>query len=380
MGVYQRNERWMVFYHDQQGKRKDKSFGKGDDALHEAERFDKAIKDARKGGWKISLDEIIEGLSKTEKSSGGQIPRHVEVEPKATATNEKKITFEQLCNAYLDDLSISGRSQKHIHNLKVIVKNTYYAHMNKKKPADQFSYLADIAPFFKAMHTVSPKTKKPRSQTTINRYGDYLDAIFNFGIRIGLISHNPVKGRRKPKEEPRAVQLTVEDIKKIMSNAQEHVKWAMEVCFNLGTRSGESELLSLKWENVNFTKGEVLIYGRKTKEYRTVPVTQPFLERLKEMKKAAKTEYLIEYRGRKITHLRRGFKNACKKAGITYPVRMYDLRHMFATTMLANGADLAAVSKLMGHARVTMTADVYYQYMQGEKERAVSLLPSLAAV
>lgn len=53
---------------------------------------------------------------------------------------------------------------------------------------------------------------------------------------------------------------------------------------------------------------------------------------------------------------------------------------MFATTMLANGADLAAVSKLMGHSRVTMTANVYYQYMQGEKERAVNLLPVLKAV
>jgi len=34
---------------------------------------------------------------------------------------------------------------------------------------------------------------------------------------------------------------------------------------------------------------------------------------------------------------------------------------------------LAAVSKLMGHSTITMTADTYYQYMVGEKERAVSL-------
>jgi len=59
---------------------------------------------------------------------------------------------------------------------------------------------------------------------------------------------------------------------------------------------------------------------------------------------------------------------------------MYDLRHLFATTMLSKGADLAAVSKLMGHSRVTMTADTYYQYLQGEKERAVGLLPDICAV
>ena len=57
---------------------------------------------------------------------------------------------------------------------------------------------------------------------------------------------------------------------------------------------------------------------------------------------------------------------------------MYDLRHLFATYMLSNGADLAAVSKLMGHSKVTQTANTYYQYLKGEKEKAIGLLPQLA--
>lgn len=55
-------------------------------------------------------------------------------------------------------------------------------------------------------------------------------------------------------------------------------------------------------------------------------------------------------------------------------------RHLFATTMLANGADLAAVSKLMGHSTVIMTADVYCHCLEGEKEKAVGKLPSLVGV
>jgi site-specific recombinase XerD len=51
------------------------------------------------------------------------------------------------------------------------------------------------------------------------------------------------------------------------------------------------------------------------------------------------------------------------RAGINVPTRMYDLRHLYATTMLTNGADLAAVSTLMGHSTITMTADTYYQYI-----------------
>ena len=78
--------------------------------------------------------------------------------------------------------------------------------------------------------------------------------------------------------------------------------------------------------------------------------------------------------------IRRSIKTACGQDGIKVDVRMYDLRHLFATTMLANGADLAAVSKLMGHSTVKMTADVYYHYLEGEKEKAVGKLPSLAGV
>ena len=59
---------------------------------------------------------------------------------------------------------------------------------------------------------------------------------------------------------------------------------------------------------------------------------------------------------------------------------MYDIRHLFASVMLAGGADLAAVSILMGHSSTQMTANVYYELLEGEKKRAISLLLSLYEV
>jgi site-specific recombinase XerD len=45
--------------------------------------------------------------------------------------------------------------------------------------------------------------------------------------------------------------------------------------------------------------------------------------------------------------------------------------------MLSKGADLAAVSKLLGHSMISTTTSHYYHCLEGEKERAVSLLPEL---
>jgi len=152
----------------------------------------------------------------------------------------------------------------------------------------------------------------------------------------------------------------------------------MEVCFNLGIRPGESELLSLRWDDVDFAAGIVRIYASKTETYRTVPINPGFLKRMNAEKKESVSGFVIEYMGRGLTTIRKAFKNACQRAGITCPTRMYDLRHLFATTLRNKGADLAAVSKMMGHSTVKLTADTDYHYMSGEKERAVRLLPGLA--
>jgi len=378
MGVYQRNDRWMVFYHDENGKRRDRSLGKGDSSMQLAETINLAIREARKDGWKMTADEVYDQIVKPARRPAGYGPLPQYPQP-GTGKPKRRVTFEELCSAYVDDLISSGRSNNHIKTLGPIIRNTFYANLDKKKLADEFDYLDDILPFLMAMRG-NTKFGKPRAEATINRYADYLDAIFNFGIRAGLIEKNPVKVRRKIKTKPYEVKLTVPDIKKIMDAAEPHIRWAMEVCFNLGLRSGMSELLAMKWENVDFEKSEVKIYGQKTKTFRTVPVTEIFLDKLKDKKSVARSEYIVEYKGNQVKNIAKGFRNACVNAGITYPTRMYDLRHMFASTMLANGADLAAVSKLMGHSSIKMTADTYYQYMKGEKERAVNLLPAIELV
>jgi site-specific recombinase XerC len=45
--------------------------------------------------------------------------------------------------------------------------------------------------------------------------------------------------------------------------------------------------------------------------------------------------------------------------------------------MLKGGGDLAAVSKLLGHAKINQTQEAYYELLKGAKEEAVSLLPKI---
>ena len=374
MGVYQRDERWMVYYHDN-GKRRDKSFGRGDHGKAKAEAFNRAVQEALEIGLPIPDPETVTipvQLQRTVADGAGMETNQVLVQ------QPTGMTLRDLGYRYLDHMRASGRTEKHIRNIERLLENQFVPVIGNK-PVDSLTYQGDMVPFILRFKGVSESTGKERSQYTVNKYCDYLSFMFNFGIANGFTKVNPLKNWKKPKVQPWDLKLTLDDAKKIMEQAEPHLKWAMEVCFNLGTRPGESELLSLRWENVDFAAGTVRIYASKTKTYRTVPINPEFLKRMELVRDESVSGYVIEYMGRKLTTIRKSFKNACKRAGINYPTRMYDLRHLHATTLLSKGADLAAVSKMMGHSTIKLTADTYYHCMSGEKERAIRLLPELMA-
>jgi integrase len=57
-------------------------------------------------------------------------------------------------------------------------------------------------------------------------------------------------------------------------------------------------------------------------------------------------------------HVTQAFQGALRRAGLPHQ-RFHDLRHAYATLMIENGEDLAVVSRSLGHADLSTTADVY---------------------
>jgi site-specific recombinase XerD len=72
-----------------------------------------------------------------------------------------------------------------------------------------------------------------------------------------------------------------------------------------------------------------------------------FEEDLKAGKKTG--DPVVTFKGKSVVSLKIAWSAAKKRARITRRMRMYDLRHAFATKMLDNGADLKHVSILLGH-------------------------------
>ena len=75
--------------------------------------------------------------------------------------------------------------------------------------------------------------------------------------------------------------------------------------------------------------------------------------------------------------MKRSWQTALKRAGITRRIRPYDLRHAFGTELVAAGADIGTVARLMGHSSPTMLLNHYQFVMDKQKIGAIESLPDV---
>ena len=71
--------------------------------------------------------------------------------------------------------------------------------------------------------------------------------------------------------------------------------------------------------------------------------------------------------------LQRGFYPALRRAGLC-KIRFHDLRHTFASLLIANGEDIVRVSRLLGHSSPTVTLNVYSHILPNEHYRSADRL------
>ena len=139
-------------------------------------------------------------------------------------------------------------------------------------------------------------------------------------------------------------------------------KAMLELLFSTGLRV--SELSSLDRDSVDLKKDEFSVRG-KGEKVRVVFLSNSAKEAIKNYlaKRQDVSEALfVNYRPNsketsRLTprSIERTIKHYAIKSGISKKVTPHVLRHMFATDLLINGADLRSVQALLGHSSITTT-------------------------
>lgn len=125
-----------------------------------------------------------------------------------------------------------------------------------------------------------------------------------------------------------------------------------------------SEIISLTDSDVDLSRGEVRVLGKRNKE-RVIPVGDNLARAIREYRRlrtdtvgaSATDTFFVRPDGRPMYYqLLNRIVHAALDGHVSSPKRSpHALRHSFATDMLNNGADINAVRQLLGHASLETT-------------------------
>jgi len=169
-----------------------------------------------------------------------------------------------------------------------------------------------------------------------------------------------------------------------------------KVAIGLGLRQGE--LLALRWSDVNLDAGTLKV--RNTRNLITGELAEPKTDSSRRTLRlgAELTAALRSHKARQSeerlaagrkwhdedyvftsptghaldsANVRHSFQAALARAELPHQ-RFHDMRHACATLRLEQGEELAIVSKILGHASLSTTADIYGHLTDAMLERAAA--------
>ena len=300
---------------------------------------------------------------------------------------EKRIAFEKECI----------NSEKHF--FRDVADQWFEAHEKTVEHYTAQSYLAPLkdlkADFgdyeLKEIDSLSFQSFLNRmqlqgyAQQTIKLRKITMSQILDYGILNGYITYNPVKVCKIPKgKKETRLPPSDDEIEKIMSAPESMWKSYFLLLMFSGLRREEALALrkeDFDFENCTIRVNKALIFKSNIPEVRNHPKTAagnrfaPFPINIHKYFKNAKNGLIFAIHGEPLTkgQFDHGIADFKKAAGIT--CNSHQLRHYFAT-LCHDVMDAKDAQKLLGHAKVSTTLDVYTHIDQRRNLEAIRAINS----
>jgi len=214
------------------------------------------------------------------------------------------------------------------------------------------------------------------SQTYIHHQLSRLRSILTWSHQKDFIKQLPYMKVESPLYQ-KFIPPSIEEVQRLIEVAPPHIFRAIILGAYIGLRVGESELLALTWDKVNFENAYILIDTSKKnvkQQWRQIPIRDDLLPLFKQWHTedaANNIRYIVNYKGEQVGSIKKAWATTCRNAGIDRKIRPYDLRHTFATQLIKEGVDVGTVANLMGHSSPQMVYKHYQHVLTEQKKNAV---------
>ena len=223
--------------------------------------------------------------------------------------------------------------------------------------------------------------------STRNKYLQTLKAMSGWGVRKGYLTRPwilPGSDLKREKIARRDRRLAPDEERKLLSHAGPRLHRLIVAALETGCRLGE--LMSLQWQDVDLTRGELRVRAVNAKHRKVRHI--PIIARLRAVLDMARhdpaghpfgsDDYVFgDEVGRRVTSEQKAWESAVLKAHGHMPtwvrhalsaesrdayrtidLHFYDLRHEAGSRWLEQGLRLHHVKELLGHASIS-TTDTY---------------------
>jgi integrase len=230
--------------------------------------------------------------------------------------------------------------------------------------------------------TLAPATKA--------KLRNIMHAVFEHAIRYEWSEKNPISSVRQSAKRQRIPDvLTPEETKALLSELEQ--PYLAMVVLDAAAGLRRSELLALKWSDLDFEKLEINISRAVVHQVlgdvkteaseKPVPMTSVLADVLRDWKGRSKyggSDDWVFASDRKHgkqplwpdTLLKNHIRPAAVRAGIQKQVGFHTFRHSLATLLKANGEDMKTVQELLRHANPGITMALYAQAVTPAKRAA----------
>ena len=176
--------------------------------------------------------------------------------------------------------------------------------------------------------------------------------------------------------------LTEQELPKLLAacRASKNKDLTLAVLLALSTGARQSEVMSLRWRQIDLKAQTATLYDTKNGTARTLPIVGDALEILKDRAKVRKIDddrvFPAGPRAKSedaVADLRAPWEAALAKADIA-DFHWHDLRHTTASYMAMSGVSQLEMAKLLGHKTLAMTM----RYSHLSPQRTIELADGLA--
>lgn len=304
-----------------------------------------------------------------------------------TAPGDCKMTFKEASEIFMRLHASKKCKYNTEHGYKGYLKNHLLPYFGNLK-------LCEITPLA-VNEFVALELETGRRNSTVNKYTKLMSQIYSFMIDMDIVVKNPLARIKSLKEErsEEIRSLSTEETKILLSKTKEIYPDFYPLLFTaLFTGMRQGELMGLTWDSINWITRKITVdknftHGRvgttKTEKARKVDMSLELVKVLKEWRLACpKGEHNLVFPNGDGGHqdannmIKRRFKPALNRAGID-SLRFHDLRHTYASLLLANGAPMKYVQHQLGHSSIKMTMDLYTHLLPEVNEQCVNLLDNI---